>query len=68
MGWISATGVFQHIHRRLLRSWHPRLQQLAACEELREDAPMPPARRAHLDGGAVAPVRGQVGGAIDNLD
>ncbi|CAK0804969.1 unnamed protein product, partial [Prorocentrum cordatum] len=66
MGWISETGVIQHIHRRLLRSWHPRLQRLAACKELRKDAPLPPARRGPLDGGAAAPVRGQVGETYDD--
>ncbi|CAK0802495.1 unnamed protein product, partial [Prorocentrum cordatum] len=66
MGWISATGVIQHIHRRLLRARHPELRQLSASEELRKDAPIPPARRggSHISG--VAPVRGEVGRTYDD--
>eukprot|EP00959_Pyramimonas_sp_CCMP1952_P262250 5484202-Pyramimonas_sp.AAC.1 len=66
MGWISATGVIQHIHRRLLRARHPELRQLSASEELRKGAPIPPARRggSHISG--VAPVRGEVGRTYDD--
>ena len=41
MGWISATGVIQHIHRRLLRLPWSEIQALPAASELRRDLPLP---------------------------
>eukprot|EP00959_Pyramimonas_sp_CCMP1952_P365749 7659770-Pyramimonas_sp.AAC.1 len=61
MGWISASGVIQQIHRRLLRARHPELRQLAAAEELRKDAPIPSSKRGRLSVAAASSVRGQIG-------
>ena len=45
MGWISATGVIQHIHRLMLRQPIPRMSELPASDELRRDQPLPAHRR-----------------------
>ena len=57
MGWISATGVIQHIHRRLLRCPRPLEPALETRLEIRRDAPLP--RRAR-EGEAWEPTRGHV--------
>lgn len=41
MGWLSAVGICQHIHRRLLLRDKPRGAQLPAALELRKDRPLP---------------------------
>ena len=42
MGWISATGVIQHVHRRLLTSPLHHLRCLEQAAEVRRDQPLPP--------------------------
>eukprot|EP00973_Karenia_brevis_P088064 12212257-Karenia_brevis.AAC.1 len=41
MGWISATGVIQHLHRNLLRRERNNLERLPLDAEVRRDLPFP---------------------------
>ncbi|CAK0842773.1 unnamed protein product, partial [Prorocentrum cordatum] len=64
MGWVSATGIIQHIHRRLLREWLEGVPPLPEDRELRRDLPLPPHRERGSvvsQGEARLPVRGELG-------
>ncbi|CAK0812662.1 unnamed protein product, partial [Prorocentrum cordatum] len=64
MGWVSATGIIQHIHRWLLREWLEGVPPLPEDRELRRDLPLPPHRERGSvvsQGEARLPVRGELG-------
>ena len=61
VGWVSATGVTQHIHRRLLTSPLQHLRCLEPVAEVRRDRPLP-AELSRTTGSLefVCPTRGKV--------
>ena len=61
MVWVSATGVLQHVHRRLLTSPLQHLRCLEPAAEVRRDRPLP-AEGCRTTGSldSVCPTRGKV--------
>ena len=63
MGWVSATGVIQHVHRRLLTSLLQHLRCLEPAAEIRRDRPLPDeSLRTTRSLEFVCPTRGKVSG------